>query len=73
MAMDFNAPSSNGRSGVAAMAQPAVDEAQQMAEQARVALEHAQESAATFIRERPLLCLAGALALGYVVGKLVSR
>ena len=73
MAMDMNAPGTSSQSGVAAMARPAIDEAQQMAEQARVALEQAQEQAASFIRERPLLCLAGALALGYVVGKLVSR
>ena len=49
------------------------DEASQMAEQARVALEQAQEQVTTFIRERPLVCLAGALALGYVIGKIVSR
>jgi ElaB/YqjD/DUF883 family membrane-anchored ribosome-binding protein len=49
------------------------DEAAQMAEQARVALEQAQEHVTNFIRERPLVCLAGALAIGYVVGKLVSR
>jgi hypothetical protein len=63
----------NGHGIGAALRGPSVDEAEQMAEQARVALERAQEQVATFIRERPLVCLAGALALGYVVGRIVSR
>jgi ElaB/YqjD/DUF883 family membrane-anchored ribosome-binding protein len=49
------------------------EDAQQMIEQSREAVEQAMETAASFIRERPILCLAGALALGYVVGKIVSR
>ena len=71
MAMEMN-PQGNGH-GAAAMTNQISDDAAQMAEQARVALEQAQEQVSTFIRERPLLCLAGALALGYVVGKIVSR
>jgi hypothetical protein len=31
------------------------------------------ETAAGFIRERPIVCLAGAVAIGYLVGKIVSR
>ena len=42
-------------------------------EQTRAAVEHAVETASDFIRERPILCLAGAVALGYVIGKIVSR
>jgi len=72
MAMDFETLGSNGHSA-AAIAGQVSDEASQMAEQARVALEQAQEQVTTFIRERPLVCLAGALALGYVIGKIVSR
>jgi hypothetical protein len=63
----------NGHGAGSALRGPVVDEAEQMAEQARVALERAQEQVATFIRERPLVCLASALALGYVVGRIVSR
>jgi ElaB/YqjD/DUF883 family membrane-anchored ribosome-binding protein len=50
-----------------------VDDAQQMLDQTRAAVDQAVEAASGFIRERPILCLAGALALGYVVGKIVSR
>jgi ElaB/YqjD/DUF883 family membrane-anchored ribosome-binding protein len=50
-----------------------VDEAEQVMEQTREAVDHALSAAAEFIRERPILCLAGALAIGYVVGKIVSR
>jgi ElaB/YqjD/DUF883 family membrane-anchored ribosome-binding protein len=42
-------------------------------EQTREAVDHALSAAAELIRERPILCLAGALAIGYVVGKIVSR
>jgi len=50
-----------------------VDEAQQVMEQTRAAVDQAVETASDFIRERPILCLAGALAIGYVIGKIVSR
>jgi ElaB/YqjD/DUF883 family membrane-anchored ribosome-binding protein len=50
-----------------------VDEAEQVMEQTREAVDRALSAAAEFIRERPILCLAGALAIGYVVGKIVSR
>ena len=50
-----------------------VEDAQQVMEQTRAAVEHAVETASDFIRERPILCLAGAVALGYVIGKIVSR
>jgi hypothetical protein len=48
-------------------------EAEEVIEETRAAVDQALEVASGFIRERPILCLAGALALGYVVGKLVSR
>ncbi len=50
-----------------------VEDAQQVIEQTRAAVDQAVETAAEFIRERPILCLAGAVALGYVIGKIVSR
>lgn len=50
-----------------------VEDAQQVMEQTRAAVDHAVETASDFIRERPIVCLAGALALGYVIGKIVSR
>jgi len=50
-----------------------VEDAQQMMEQTRAAVDHAVETAAEFIRERPIFCLAGAIAIGYVIGKIVSR
>jgi len=49
------------------------EEAQQMLEQGREAMDQALGTAADFIRERPLACLAGALALGYLIGKIASR
>jgi len=49
------------------------EDAQQMLEQGREALDQAMERAAEFIRERPMVCLAGALSLGYLVGKIASR
>ncbi len=50
-----------------------MEDAQQVIEQTRAAVDQAVDTASDFIRERPILCLAGALALGYVVGKIVSR
>ncbi len=42
-------------------------------EQAREALGTFNEKAKAFIRERPGTCLLGALAVGYLVGRLASR
>jgi hypothetical protein len=42
-------------------------------DQARAALADWNQRAVSFIRERPGTCLIGALAFGYVVGKIVSR
>jgi ElaB/YqjD/DUF883 family membrane-anchored ribosome-binding protein len=50
-----------------------VEDAQEIIEQGRAAVDQAVETASDFIRERPILCLAGAVAIGYVIGKIVSR
>jgi ElaB/YqjD/DUF883 family membrane-anchored ribosome-binding protein len=50
-----------------------IEDAQQVMEQTRAAVDQAVEAASAFVRERPIVCLAGALALGYVIGKIVSR
>jgi ElaB/YqjD/DUF883 family membrane-anchored ribosome-binding protein len=42
-------------------------------ENAKAQVDHYVEAAANFIRERPVMTIAGALAIGYVVGKLASR
>jgi ElaB/YqjD/DUF883 family membrane-anchored ribosome-binding protein len=49
------------------------EDAQQMIEQGREAVDQALNAAAEFIRERPIVCLAGALAIGYLIGKIASR
>ena len=42
-------------------------------DQARATLADWNVRVSTFVRERPGTCLIGALAFGYVVGKIVSR
>ena len=42
-------------------------------EQVRDALTDFNERASTFIRERPGMCLAAAVGVGFLVGRLVSR
>ena len=49
------------------------EDAQQMFDQGREAIDQALNTAAEFIRERPMACLAGALAIGYLLGKIASR
>lgn len=46
---------------------------QEAIENAREQIDQYVETAADFIRERPVLCLAGAAAIGFLVGKLASR
>ena len=48
-------------------------DAQQMVEQTKQAVDQAVEQVSDFIREKPIACLAGALAIGYIVGKIASR
>ena len=47
-------------------------DAQRIVEQTKVAVDQAMDQASEFIRERPIVCLAGALALGYIIGKIVD-
>lgn len=42
-------------------------------EEARQNLVRLNDRALAFARERPVTCLVGALALGFVVGKIASR
>jgi ElaB/YqjD/DUF883 family membrane-anchored ribosome-binding protein len=46
---------------------------QQVIEQTKQAVDQAVEQVSDFIREKPIACLAGALAIGYLVGKIASR
>ena len=48
-------------------------DAQHMVEQTKQAMGQAVEQVSDFIREKPIACLAGALAFGYLVGKIASR
>ncbi|HYZ90338.1 MAG TPA: hypothetical protein VE620_13660 [Myxococcales bacterium] len=64
--------SGNG-SGAGLLGEFGAEDAQRIVEQTKVAVDEAVNQASEFIRERPMLCLAGALALGYVIGKIVSR
>ena len=60
-------------SGTGLLGDFGAEDAQRIVEQTKVAVDQAVNDASEFIRERPMLCLAGALALGYVIGKIVSR
>jgi ElaB/YqjD/DUF883 family membrane-anchored ribosome-binding protein len=46
---------------------------QEALENARAELDRYLSTAADFIRERPVVCVAGAVAVGYLIGKLASR
>lgn len=46
---------------------------QQAIENAREEIDHYVGAAADFIRERPVICVAGAVAIGFLIGKLASR
>jgi ElaB/YqjD/DUF883 family membrane-anchored ribosome-binding protein len=72
--MPIESESANGHGGAASILNNLnIEDAQQVMEQTRAAVDHAVETASEFIRERPIICLAGAIALGYVIGKIVSR
>lgn len=72
--MAIESQSANGQGGVSGILNNLnIEDAQQVMEQTRAAVDQALESAAVFIRERPIMCLAGALAIGYAIGKIVSR
>ena len=72
--MAIESQGSNGQVGVAGILNHLnPEDAQQVMDQTREVVDHAVSTAADFIRERPIVCLAGALAIGYVIGKIVSR
>lgn len=72
--MATESQSQNGQGAVAGILNNLnVEDAQQVMDQTRAAVDQALDTAAVFIRERPIVCLAGALAFGYIVGKIVSR
>lgn len=48
-------------------------EIEQTYDDTRARLEQLNERAANFIRENPGICIVGAVAAGYVVGRLASR
>jgi ElaB/YqjD/DUF883 family membrane-anchored ribosome-binding protein len=62
-----------GRGFGAVLGDMSSQDAQQMVEQTKQAVDQAVEQVSDFIREKPIACLAGALALGYLVGKIASR
>jgi ElaB/YqjD/DUF883 family membrane-anchored ribosome-binding protein len=62
----------NGSGAVQGTSDPQA-QMQQAIEDARAQLDEYVEQAASFVRQRPVVCLAGALAVGYLVGKLASR
>jgi ElaB/YqjD/DUF883 family membrane-anchored ribosome-binding protein len=49
------------------------DRVSDQVEQVRDALTDFNQKASTFIRERPALCLAAAVGVGFLVGRLVAR
>jgi ElaB/YqjD/DUF883 family membrane-anchored ribosome-binding protein len=71
--MAIESQGANGQGAAGFINNLNTEDAQQMIEQSRQAVEEAMDTAATFIRERPIVCLAGALAFGYLLGKVVSR
>jgi ElaB/YqjD/DUF883 family membrane-anchored ribosome-binding protein len=71
--MGIESQGANGQGAASFVNNLNAEDAQQMIDQSRVAVEKAMETAADFIRERPIVCLAGAVAVGYLIGKLVSR
>lgn len=68
-------PSGNGgawqsRESMGTTGSPDVDEA---LDRARAEMDRYVGMAADFIRERPVAAVAGAIAIGFVVGRLASR
>ena len=71
MSTESQGSNGHGAAGFAANFNP--QQAQEMIDHSKEVMEQAVEQAGNFIRERPLVCLAGALAVGYLIGKIVSR
>jgi ElaB/YqjD/DUF883 family membrane-anchored ribosome-binding protein len=73
MVIESQSPNGPGAVGGGILSNINIEDAQQVIEQTRAAVDQALDTAADFIRQRPIACLAGALAIGYVIGKIVSR
>jgi ElaB/YqjD/DUF883 family membrane-anchored ribosome-binding protein len=74
MNMAIEAGTNQGAGKVAsALNDIGIDDPQQVIDNTREIVGQALEQAAEFIRERPLVCLAGAVAVGYLIGKIASR
>ena len=71
--MAIDVQGTNGQDAGGMLGNLNLEDAQQVMEQTRAAVDQAVETASDFIRERPVVCLAGAVALGYLIGKLASR
>ena len=73
MATEANVNQSSSNPVASALGEMGIEDAQQMIDHTREAVSQALEEASEFIRERPIACLAGAIAVGYLIGKLASR
>jgi ElaB/YqjD/DUF883 family membrane-anchored ribosome-binding protein len=73
MATEANINQSSGNPVASALGEMGIEDAQQMIDNTREVVSQALEEASEFIRERPIACLAGAIAVGYLIGKLASR
>jgi ElaB/YqjD/DUF883 family membrane-anchored ribosome-binding protein len=73
MATEANVNQSSSNPVASALGEMGIEDAQQMIDNTREAVSQALEEASEFIRERPIACLAGAIAVGYLIGKLASR
>jgi ElaB/YqjD/DUF883 family membrane-anchored ribosome-binding protein len=62
----------NGHAGALA-GEDAQAQMQQAFDNARAEVDRYVSTAADFIRERPVMCVAGAIAIGFLVGKIASR
>lgn len=50
-----------------------MEELQETLERAREELDHYVERASDFIRERPVVAVVGAVAVGWLIGRIASR
>lgn len=66
-------PNAAGDGAEGTAAEEERQELDQVLANARAELDRYVSVAADFVRERPMACLAGAVAVGYLVGKLASR
>lgn len=55
------------------MTQARMEELQETLERAREELDHYVERASDFIRQRPVVAVVGAVAAGWLIGRIASR